>query len=96
MNGNDFPSKNKVVTAQTHATVGTTYVAFTAEQCTFLRINNDTGVSVEYQLNGAGNAVPVPAAAVRYVFGITNASQVAVRRKDTTTTQVTVQGEALS
>jgi hypothetical protein len=82
-----------ILSLTTNAT-GTTFTAFASQACTALDIVNNTGVTVEYRRGGAGTAMQIPAGAARMVIGITNASQVDVRRTDTSNTQVAVQAEA--
>lgn len=77
------------VSVQT-AAVGTNYATFGAQACRQFTVCNDTGTAVEVQQDGAGVAIPVADGAYFTFFGITNASQLGVRRKDTSNTQVTV------
>lgn len=70
--------------------VGTNYTAFAAQACKQVTICNDTGTTVEVRQGGAGVAIPVFDSTYYTFFGITDASQLAVRRKDTSNTQVTV------
>lgn len=69
---------------------GTTYVPFAQTACAQLTIVNDTGTDVEFQQDGAGVAVPVTSATYFRIKGIHDASQIGVRRKDTSNTVVTV------
>lgn len=77
------------ISAQT-AVSGTAYTAFGAQACKQLTILNGTGVDIGVTVGGAGVEVPVLAGTYYTFFGITNASQLSVRRVDTSTTQVTV------
>lgn len=75
---------------------GTGYQAFTSQACTALDVYNGSTVEVEYQRNGAGNAMGIPAGGSRYVQGITNANQIAIRRRDLNAVPVTVDAEAFA
>lgn len=83
-----------VITAPTSTVTGTTYVPFGNVPCAFIDIVNHTGADIEYRRNGAGEFITIPTGQSRIVEGITNANQVAVRRKDSSLTQVTVRAEA--
>lgn len=72
------------------AAVGTTYTAFGAQACKQMTICNDTGVTLEVRQGAAGVAVPVFDLTYYTFFGLGNASELDVRRKDTSNTQVTV------
>lgn len=61
---------------------GTGFTAFPNLPCKSLMIVNDTGQDLEYRQDGAGVAVPIFDRDRDYIGGITNASQIAVRRKD--------------
>lgn len=61
---------------------GTTFVTFPAQACTQLTVINDTNFSFEVRQGGAGVAVPVLAQSSFTFFGVTNANQLSVRRKD--------------
>lgn len=69
---------------------GTAYATFPSQSVKRLVIVNDTGTDLEFQQDGAGSAVTVASATVFEIYGISNASQIGVRRKDVSTTQVTV------
>lgn len=75
--------------AQTAAT-GTNYTAFASQACMQLTIVNDTGVTIEFQQDAAGVAIPIVTADRYTIFGIVNASVIGVRRADTSNSQVTV------
>ena len=78
------------ISLQTSAS-GSTYVAFASLACKQLTIFNDTGVDVEVQQGGAGVAIPVANGSGGVDFyGLANASDLGVRRKDVSNTQVTV------
>jgi hypothetical protein len=72
------------------AAVGTNYATFAAQACTQVTIVNDTGTDVEFRQDAAGVALTVKDGNIFSIFGLTNASQIGVRRKDTSNTQVTV------
>jgi len=86
-------SSATILALTTNAT-GATFTAFTAQACTALDIVNNTGTTVEYRRGGAGVAMQIPTGTARMVIAITNASQISVRRTDTSNTQVTLQAEA--
>lgn len=74
----------------TTAASGTGYVAFAAQACKQLTICNGSGVDIGVTVAGAGVEVPVFAGTYMTFFGITNASQLHVRRVDTGVVQVPV------
>lgn len=74
----------------TTAASGTGYVAFAAQACKQLTICNGSGVDIGVTVAGVGIEVPVFAGTYYTFFGITNASQLQVRRVDTGTVQVAV------
>ena len=78
----------------TSASAGATPVFFATFACTALDIVNDTGVDIEYYRNATGLYLPILAGTSRMITGITNTSQVGVRRVDQVATTVTVKGEA--
>lgn len=84
----------QITEVATSATDGSVYAAFTAYACTGLDIVNNTDADIEYQRNATGAAMTIKAGATRFIQGITNASQIAVRRKDLAATTVTVEAEA--
>lgn len=79
------------ISQNTHATVGTTYVAFGNNACKQLTIFNNTGVAIEVQQGGAGVGVPIQDKTFFTFFGLTNSNQLAVRRIDLTAGALTVQ-----
>lgn len=78
----------------TSAASGATPVFFGSYACTQLDIVNDTGVDIEYYRNATGTYMPILAGTSRMIVGITNASQIGVRRVDQVATAVTVKAEA--
>lgn len=74
--------------AQTAAT-GTNYTALTAQACQQVTIVNDTGTKLEVRQDGAGVALKILDNSYYTFYGIGNANQLAVRRADTSNTQVT-------
>lgn len=84
-----------IVSVQTDA-VGSTWTPYGSAACRTLDIFNTTGTAIEYRRNGAGAAMPIPDGLSRKVEGITNASQIEVRRVDLSNTQVTVNAEAIT
>lgn len=87
------PARVTIVYAITSVT-GSGWVAFGDLACDYLDIKGDAGADIEYRRNGAGNAFTIAAGSSRMAYGITNASQIQVRRVDQSTTQLTVQAEA--
>lgn len=87
------PARVTIVYAITSVT-GSGWVAFGDLACDYLDIKGDPGADIEYRRNGAGNAFTIAAGSSRMAYGITNASQIQVRRVDQSTTQLTVQAEA--
>lgn len=75
--------------AQTAAN-GTDWTAFASQACAQLTISNDTGATIEFIQGGTGAAFSVFDSTYFTILGITNANQISVRRKDNSTTQVTV------
>lgn len=69
---------------------GTGYTAFPSKACSQLTIINDSGQKLEAQQGGSGEVIPIFDQNTFTFFGISNANQIAVRRKDTTATPVTV------
>lgn len=69
---------------------GTTFAAFPSQACRQLTISNGTGVTIEVQQGGSGVALPVFSGTYFTFFGLANASALAVRRLDQSTTPVTV------
>ena len=78
----------------TSASAGAKPVFFATFECTALDIVNDTGVDIEYYRKATGLYLPILAGTSRLITGITNTSQVGVRRVDQVATTVTVKGEA--
>jgi hypothetical protein len=73
----------------TNAT-GTTYTAFGSQACKQLTIENNTGTDIEVRYGAVGVAFPIPNGKAHTFYGLTNASNLDVRRIDTSNTQVTV------
>lgn len=78
------------------AVVGTNYTAFASTPCSFLDVVNNTGTTIEFRRNGAGTPFPIFTGTSKRIAGITNASQIGVRRVDVSNTPVTVVAEALA
>lgn len=83
------------VVSVTTAATGTNWTAFSSQECDALDIVNNSGTTIEYRRNGAGSAIPIPTGSARLVLGIDNASDISVRRSDTSNTQVTITAEAM-
>lgn len=86
-----------IVSLQTNAT-GATYNAFGSQACTMLDVVNTApaAVDLEVRRGGSGNTITVPAGSSRMFVGITNASDLQVRRLDQSNTQVTFTAEAIA
>lgn len=70
---------------------GATFVAFAAQACKQLTLKSlDT--DIEFRQDGSGGAYGVAAGADFTIFGLTDASQISVRRKDGSTSAATVYG----
>jgi hypothetical protein len=75
---------------QTAAT-GTNYATFPDLPAHQVTVVNDTGTDIEVRQDGTGVALPIASGAAPFTFyGLSNANQLGVRRKDTSNTQVTV------
>lgn len=80
-------------TVTTNAT-GTSWQAFASSKCSVLYITNVTGTSIEIRRGATGSVMVIPTGTVGYrVFGITDASDIDVRRVDQSNTQVTVHAD---
>lgn len=90
------PTTVTIVSLQTNAT-GTTYNAFASQACEQLDIVNTQfgAVDLEVRRGASGNTIIVPGGSSRMFIGITDASDLQVRRRDTSNTQVTFTGEAI-
>lgn len=84
-----------IVSLQTSAT-GSSYVTFAAFGCDSLDIVNTTGTAIEYRRGGTGDTVTIPNNSARMIVGISNASEISLRRVDQSNTQVTVKAEAIN
>jgi hypothetical protein len=72
------------------AALGVDFVALPAQPCRQVTIMNNTGAALEFRQGGAGVAVPVFDQTYFPFYGLTDASQLSVRRVDQGVTQVTV------
>lgn len=90
------PTTVTIVSLQTNAT-GSTYNAFSSQACECLDIVNTqpAAVDLEVRRGGSGNTIIVPAGSSRLFVGITNASDLQVRRLDQSSTQMTFTSEAI-
>lgn len=88
--------QNATIMIAATAGSGTGWTAFSSQACSVLDISNVTGTDIEYRRNATGSAMRIPDGGSRMVVGITNASQIEVRRVDLSATPVTVTAEALS
>lgn len=73
----------------TTAAAGANYTALAAQACHHVTIVNDTGTKLEVQQNTAGTALRIPDGQFYTFYGIKDASQLGVRRADTSNSQVT-------
>lgn len=95
------PGAPKVATATiislATAATGANFTAFGSQACTAVAIvnTNTSAVDLEVRRGAAGNTIVVPAGAERVFVGVTNASDLQVRRLDQSNTPVTFTGEAL-
>jgi len=85
-----------IVRLQTNA-AGTTYNALASQACEQLDIVNTapSAVDLEVRRGGSGNTIIVPGGSSRMFVGLSNASDLQVRRQDTSNTQITFTGEAI-
>jgi hypothetical protein len=93
--------KLPTTTTETHVSVttaatGTNYTAFASQACLLLDIVNTSGTDIEVTRGGTGVAIRVPNNSARMFGAITNASQLSVRRADTSNTQVAVTAVAIT
>jgi hypothetical protein len=85
-----------VIMSVTTAATGTNFTAFSSQACNMIDINNTSSVAIEYRRNGAGNTMTILSGSSRLVNGISNASDISIRRVDTSNTQITISAEAYS
>lgn len=93
--------KLPTTTTETHVSVttaatGTNYTAFASQACLLLDIVNTSGTDIEVTRGGTGVAIRMPNNSARMFGAITNASQLSVRRADTSNTQVAVTAVAVT
>ena len=87
------PVAASFATVTTNAT-GASWQAFASSLCSVLYVSNHTGTSIEIRRGAGGSVMQIPTGTVRYpVYGITNASDVDVRRVDQSNVQVTVHAD---
>jgi hypothetical protein len=92
-----FPlAESAVIMTLTTSSAGTSYTSFSSQTCDALDLTNSSSVAIEYRRGGTGNAMQVLSGASRLIVGISNANAIDVRRVDTSTTQITIQAEALT
>jgi hypothetical protein len=84
-----------IVSIQT-STTGSNWVSFSSQACNALDIVNVSGFTIEYRRGGTGDSIPIPTGSARLVVGITNASDISLRRVDLSNTQITITSEALT
>jgi hypothetical protein len=76
-------------TQQTNAT-GTNYNALSAQACRQLTIMNNSGAAIGVRVGSSGAEVPVFDQSYFTFYGLKDASDLQIRRVDTSNTQVTV------
>lgn len=74
----------------TTAGTGTTWTALAAQTCKQVTIANNTGTAVEVRQDAGGVGFPVFDATYYTFYGLSDASQIQIRRVDTSNTQVVV------
>lgn len=79
------------LSAQTNA-AGANWQAFGNQACHELIVVNNSGTAIEVRQGGAGVALPIPDKAAFPFSGLTNASNLEVRRVDQSNAQATVHG----
>jgi hypothetical protein len=84
-----------IASIQTNAT-GTNFNVFPSTQCKQIILANNTSVDIEYQRLGVGSAFPIPAQSAKTITGITNASQIGIRRIDQSNTQISLAAELIN
>lgn len=90
------PTVVTIVSLQTNAT-GATFTAFGSQACEQLDLVNTApaAVDLEVRRGGSGNTIIVPGGSSRMFVGLSNASDLQVRRLDQSNTQVTFTAEAI-
>ena len=69
---------------------GTTFVTLVDRPCRHVTIGNNTGTKIEIQQDGTGVGFPVFDQTYFTLYGLSNASQIGVRRVDQSNAQVVV------
>jgi len=77
------------------STTGANFVTLAAGACTEIVLNNaeSSAVDIRYQRGGGGDSMLIPAGAIAVIEGLTNSSNVGIRRADQSNTQVTISFE---
>lgn len=85
-----------IISAQTAAT-GADFTAFGAAACTSVAIDNTraSATDIEVRRGASGSTIVVPTGSSRVFFGVTDASDLQIRRVDQSNSQVTVDAEAI-
>lgn len=93
VNGNGFITNSATqggnLSVQTSAT-GATWVALSSQSAFKATLSNQSGTTIEVRQGGAGVGFPVPTGQLYEFEGISNTSDLEIRRVDTSNTQVTV------
>lgn len=87
---------NVAITSVTTANPGSGWTAFDPAACVGLDIVNASGVDIEYRRGGAGSSFQLLDGMSRFIEGITDASDISVRRIDQSNTQVTLYAETFA
>lgn len=90
INVSSLPSTVGTNLQLTTSASGTPYVAFADQACVRIIVSNDSTSTLEYQRNGAGVTSYILPSSYYIIEGITNANQISIRRKDTSSTQITI------
>lgn len=93
VNGNGFITTGATqggnLSVQTSAT-GSTYVALGSSPAFKATLSNQSGTTIDVRQGGAGIAFPIPTGQIFEFEGITNTSDLSIKRTDNSNTQVTV------
>lgn len=84
-----------ILSLQTNAN-GATFNSFSSQVCSYLKIQNITGVDIELRRGGAGNTWRILNNTVEVVPCTGNASEIGIRRFDQSNTQVTITADAIA
>ena len=91
-----IPVTGNQILSVTTANPGSNFTAYPSYVCNTLVLLNYTDYALDARLNGAGNAITIPALQTYRFTGLTNANQVSIRRNDQNNTPLTLNSEALT